>query len=75
MDAFWLRDAIHKLEHQLQAHDDFIKLVIAKLWASLAEIRPRMHIISHHLDRIAVDIVVQTAGNGMDAVVAKLAWV
>src|SRR5260370_612761 len=48
-------------------------LVIAKLRMHDAKIRPGMNVVCHQLDRI-VNVVVETAGNGTDAVVGNLIW-
>jgi len=63
---------IFSLEHQLHTPDDFIELILAKLRIRFAEIRPGMNIIDHQLEVVAVDVVVETAGNGMDPVAALL---
>ena len=63
------------LEHQLQAHDDFIELVITSPRMRGAEVRPRVNVISHHFDRIAVDVVIEPSRNGVDAVAAHLSRV
>jgi hypothetical protein len=47
------------LEHQLKAHDNFVELIIAKLRTHGAKIRPRVNIISHQLNRIAVGVVIE----------------
>ncbi len=66
------RPKIFRLEHQLHAPDDFVELVLAKLRMRLAEIRPGVDIIDHQLDIVAVDVVVEPAGDGMDAVATPL---
>src|SRR6266849_10363529 len=59
-------------EHQLHTRDHFIELVIPEFRMRFAEIGPGVNIIDHELDRIAVDVVVEAAGNRVDAVVADL---
>src|SRR5260370_34712138 len=63
---------VPNLEHQLHAPDDFVELIVAKLGMRLAEIRPSVDVIDHQLDIVAMDVVVEPAGDGMDAVVALL---
>src|SRR5207249_7077478 len=60
------------LEHHLDATDDFIELVLAKLRIGLAEIRPGVNVVDHQLEIVAVDVVVEAAGDGVDSVVALL---
>src|SRR5436190_7478072 len=61
-----------ELKHYLDAPDDFIELILAKLRIRFPEIRPGMNIIDHQLEIVAMDVVVETASNGRDAVVTLL---
>ncbi len=60
------------LEHHLDASDDFVELVLAKFRIRFPEIRPSMNVVDHYLEIVAVDVVVQAAGNGVNAVVTLL---
>ena len=64
-----------ELKHHLDAPDDFIELILAKLMIRFPEIRPGMNVVDHQLEVVAVDVVVETAGDGMDPVVALLPWI
>src|SRR5882724_8554009 len=44
----------------------------SKLRIRFPEIRPGMNVIDHQLDIVAVNVVVEAASDGMDAVVALL---
>ena len=63
------------LEHQLQATRNLIELIIAKLRICLTEIRPGVNIIHHHLEIVAVNVVVEAAQDRRDAVVTLLSGV
>ena len=39
-----------------------------------AKVRPGMHVIGHELDGVAVNVVVQAAGDGVDVVASDLGW-
>src|SRR6266516_2232913 len=56
----------------MQAQNDFIEIVIAKLRMGLTEPRPGMNIIRHQFDRVAVNVVVQTERERMNVVVVDL---
>src|SRR5213079_1596574 len=60
------------LKHYLHAADHFIELIVAKLRMRFAEIRPGMNVVKHQLNGVAVDVVVEPAGDRMDAVVTHL---
>jgi hypothetical protein len=62
-------------ENDLHAEQHFVKLIVAELRIRLTKIRPGMDVIGHHFDAVAVDVVIQAARDGMDAIVAKLPWV
>src|SRR6266508_264807 len=64
-----------ELKHQLSARNDFIELILTKLRIRFAEIRPGVNIVDHQLEIVAVDIVVETARDGANAVVAHLSRV
>ena len=66
------RQKVLGLEHYLNARDEFIELVITKLRVCGAKIRPRVNVVGHQLDGVAVNVVVEPGSNGMDAVVAHL---
>ncbi len=60
------------LEHHLHTPDDFIELILAKLRIRFPEIGPGMNIIDHQLEVVAVNVVIQPSGDGLDAVVTLL---
>ena len=64
-----------ELKHHLDAPDDFIELILAKLMIRFPEIRPGMNVVDHQLEVVAVDVVVEATGNGMDAIIAPLPWI
>ena len=49
------------LKHYLDATEDLIELILAKLRIRLTEIRPGVDIIDHQLEIVAVDVVVEAA--------------
>src|SRR5712691_3212479 len=66
------RRQLRESKHHLNAPDHFIELIVAKLGMRFAEIGPGVNVVEHQLDRVAVDVVVEPAGNGVDAVVTPL---
>ena len=62
----------HCSKHQLKAKDHFIKLIGAKLGIRLAKIGPGVNVVSHQLDRIAVDVVIEPDGDGTNVVIVDL---
>src|SRR6266404_5867733 len=60
------------LEYYLYARDDFVEIIIAEERMGLAEIRPGVDVIHHQLDVVAVDVVIQAAGDRLDSVVPFL---
>ena len=63
------------LEHHLHARDHLIELVLPKPRIRLPEIGPGVNVIDHQFDIVAVDVVIEPAGDGVDAVVAFLPWI
>ena len=64
-----------KLKHQLEAQEDCVELVIAQVRVGSAKVGPSVHVVSHQLDIVAVDVLVEAAVDGLDAVVALLSGV
>src|SRR6266481_7930772 len=61
-----------ELKHHLDAPDDFIELILAKLRIRFPEIRPGMNVVDHQLEIVAMDVVVQAASDRVNTVVAFL---
>ena len=61
-----------KLKHHLHAPNDFVEVVLTKLRIRFAEIGPGMDVVDHQFEVVAVDVVIQAAGDGMNTVVAHL---
>jgi hypothetical protein len=61
-----------KLEHHLHAPNDFVEVVLTELRIRFAEIGPGMDVVDHQFEVVAVDVVIQAAGDGMNTVVAHL---
>src|SRR5207249_12176248 len=72
-----IRARLHsfKLEHYLHAPEDLIELILTKLGIGLAEIRPGVNIVSHHLEIVPVDVVVEAAQDRIEPVVTLLSGV
>ena len=61
-----------KLKHHLHAPNDFVEVVLTELRIRFAEIGPGMDVVDHQFEVVAVDVVIQAAGDGMNTVVAHL---
>src|SRR5438552_6196282 len=63
------------LKNDLHAQQHFVELIVAELRIGFSEIRPGMHVISHHFHIVSVNVVIQTRRDRVDAVIRKLARV
>lgn len=60
------------LKHDLETYDDFVELGLLDAGGPVAKIRPGVDVVSDQLYVVAFQIVIHTAGDGVDVIIGQL---